>query len=160
VNWAEFEEAAPELATRGREAIEQFKFVFIGTVRPDGGPRVNPVEAYFVDGHLAMNMMWRSLKALDLLRDPRILVHSPVTTREAEEGEFKIRGRAVPIEDERLREAVADTFEREIDWRPPEESHYFTVEVESAAFVRYEDGDQHLTVWTPGRGLTRAVRAG
>jgi Pyridoxamine 5'-phosphate oxidase len=160
VNWAEFEQAAPELAARGRAAIERFKFVYIGTVRRDGGPRVNPVEAYFVDDHLAMNMMWRSLKALDLLRDPRILVHSPVTSRDAEEGEFKIRGRAVPIEDERLRDAVADTFEQEIDWRPPERSHYFEIEVESAAFVVYEEGDQHLTLWTPERGLSRSVKPG
>jgi Pyridoxamine 5'-phosphate oxidase len=160
LDWSEFEAVAPELAAHGRAAIERFNFVFVGTLRRDGAPRINPVEAYFVGGSLAMNMMWRSLKALDLLRDPRILVHSPVTSRDGDEGEFKIRGRGLPIDDERLREAVADRFEREIDWRPPEKSHYFTVDVESAAFVRYLDGDQHMTIWTPEHGESHSVRPG
>jgi hypothetical protein len=160
VNWSEFEQAAPELAARGRETIERFDLVLIGTLRSDGGPRINPVEAYFVNDHLAMNMMWRSRKALDLLRDPRILVHSVITSREGKEGEFKLRGRALSIGEKGLREALADTFERKIDWRPPEESHYFWVDIESAAFVFYQDGDQHMMLWTPERGLTRSVQAG
>lgn len=36
--WADLEEAAPELAALGRERIEQFRFVFIRTLRRDGGP--------------------------------------------------------------------------------------------------------------------------
>jgi hypothetical protein len=45
VNWAEFERAVPELAALGRERIERFNFVLIGTPRRDGAPRINPVEA-------------------------------------------------------------------------------------------------------------------
>jgi hypothetical protein len=107
-----------------------------------------------------MNMMSRSRKALDLLRDPRILVHSPITRREGDESEFKLRGRALPIEDAALRRAVSDTFVEKIDWRPPEESHFFAVDIASAAFVIYQEGDQHMTVWSPERGLTRSVRQG
>jgi hypothetical protein len=160
VNWAEFERAAPELAARGRERIEHFDFVLVGTLRRDGAPRINPVEAYLVGDHLAMNMMRRSRKALDLLRDPRILVHSVITRREGDEGELKLHGRAVPIDDEELRGAIADTFERKIDWRPSDQSHFFSVDIESAAFVVYEDGDQHMISWTPERGLRRSTRPG
>jgi hypothetical protein len=39
-------------------------------------------------------MLWQSKKATDLRRDPRILVHSVVTSRDGGEGEFKIRGTA------------------------------------------------------------------
>jgi hypothetical protein len=46
-----------------------------GTLTKDGSPRVTPVEAYILDGHLVSNMIPRSLKALDLLRDPRVYVH-------------------------------------------------------------------------------------
>ena len=60
LRWADFEVAASELATLGRERFERFGFLFVGTVRRDGGPRVNPVEAYVVDGHLVLNMMWHS----------------------------------------------------------------------------------------------------
>ena len=158
MKWAHFERAAPELAALGRERIERFNFVLIGTLRSDGAPRINPVEAYVVDGHLTMNMMWRSWKALDLLRDPRILVHSVITRREGDEGEFKLRGRALAIADPDLRDAIADTFEEKIDWRPPDKSHFFWVDIESAAFVIYDEGDQHMTVWSPQRGISRSVR--
>jgi hypothetical protein len=119
----------------------------IGTVRRDGGPRVNPVEAYIVDGHLLANMMPRSLKALDLLRDPRVFVHTLITSKDGEEGEFKVRGSALPLEDSTLRTALDDVFDAKIQWRPPPDSHYFEFVIDSAAWVRYEDGEQHVQRW-------------
>ena len=83
LTWAELETAAPDIMARGQELLERFQFVFVGTLTKDGSPRVNPCEAYVIDGHLLLNMMPRSLKALDLLRDPRIYVHTPVTSKEA-----------------------------------------------------------------------------
>jgi hypothetical protein len=136
----------------GRERFERFGFLFVGTVRADGGPRVNPVEAYVVDGHLVLNLMRRSRKALDLLRDPRIYRHTPITDRLGSPGGFKAAGRAVPIEDPRLWEAAADVIEARIDWRPPKRSHSFTVEVDRAAFITYdEDGTQHVKRWRHGQ---------
>ena len=147
MRWAEFERAAPHIAARGRERIERFDCVMVGTVRRDGGPRVNPVEAYIVDGHLLLNMMPRSHKALDLLRDDRIFVHTLITSRAGDEGEFKLRGRAPTLDDTHLRTQLDDLFERRIEWRPPADSHYFDVRPESAAFVRYGDGRQELSRW-------------
>jgi hypothetical protein len=43
-------------------------------------------------------MMWQSRKALDLLRDPRCVVHSTVTDRAGTEGDVKVYGRAVPVD--------------------------------------------------------------
>ena len=97
-------------------------------------------------------MVWRSLKALDLLRDPRVFVHTVVVGREAAEGEFKVRGRAVTVEDAGLREAISDAFEEAIDWRPPEQSHFFSVDIESVAFVAWEDGEQRMRRWSRERG--------
>jgi hypothetical protein len=152
LRWAEFEAAASELAMLGRERFERFGFLFVGTVRKDGGPRVNPVEAYVVDGHLVLNMMWHSRKALDLLRDPRIYLHTPITDRLGAPGEFKAAGRAVPIEDPGLWEAAADVIEAAIDWRPPKRSHFFTVAVDRAAFITYDpDGTQHVKRWRRGQ---------
>src|SRR5207302_10514377 len=71
MNWAEFSAAAPELAEFGRERIESTRMVTLGTIRGDGWPRVSPCEAYIVERDLLLGMMWRSKKALDLLRDPR-----------------------------------------------------------------------------------------
>ncbi len=148
LRWVDFEQASPELAELGRTRFERFGFLFVATVRSDGGPRVNPVEAYVVDGHLILNMMWSSLKAKDLLRDPRAYLHTPITDRLGAPGEFKLTGRALPIEDPALRKAAADVIEAKIDWRPPERSHFFTIDVERAAFITYdEDGTKHVKLW-------------
>ena len=82
LTWEELEQAAPEIAANGRELLERFQFVLVGTLTKDGSPRITPVEAYVIDGHLLANMIPRSLKARDLLRDPRLYVHAPVTTKE------------------------------------------------------------------------------
>jgi hypothetical protein len=120
LTWAELETAAPDITARGRELLERFQFVFVGTLTKDGSPRVNPCEAYVIDGHLLLNMMPRSLKALDLLRDPRIYVHTPVTSKEASEsGEFKLAGSAPVLEDVGLRRKLDDLFWQMIQWRRP-----------------------------------------
>ncbi|HZC29611.1 MAG TPA: pyridoxamine 5'-phosphate oxidase family protein, partial [Gaiellaceae bacterium] len=135
--------------------IERFDCVMVGTVTKDGRPRVNPVEAYILDGHLLMNMMAGSLKAVDLLRDPRIFVHTLVTSKAGTEGEFKIVGHARLLENEPLLVSFADFLEHKINWRPPPESHSFDVAVERVAFVRYDpDGTQHIRRWPDRRSRT------
>jgi hypothetical protein len=159
--WADFEEAAPELARLGRERLEQFGFVFVATIRKDGGPRVNPAEAHIVDGHLALCMVPRSLKALDLLRDPRAFLHTPVVERFlGTPGEFKLRGRAIEIGERSLRQAVARTLELKSEWRPPDDWHYFTLDIEAAAFLRYDEEQEvhRMLRWTPERGVEAATR--
>ncbi|HEY8492219.1 MAG TPA: pyridoxamine 5'-phosphate oxidase family protein, partial [Dehalococcoidia bacterium] len=94
MEWQEFEAAAPALARLGRERMEGPRLVLVGTIRKDGTPRISPVEPLILAGRLYLGMMWRSTKALDLLRDPRCLVHSIITGKEGTEGEFKLRGRA------------------------------------------------------------------
>jgi hypothetical protein len=145
----------------GRERIERFGFVFIGTLRKDGGPRVNPVEAHFVEGHLAHAMMKGSVKALDLLRDRRAYLHTPILDAGlGAPGEFKLRVRAVPVTDERLRAAIADAVEQRGGWRPPDDWHFFTMDVESAAFHDYDqEADVHVVKrWTPERGYESGTR--
>src|SRR5215212_6990690 len=108
LTWSELEDAAPEIAAYGRELLERYQFVFVGTLTKDRRPRVTPCEAYVIDGHLLLNMMPRSLKALDLLRDPRIYVHTPVKSKDAGEGEFKLAGIASVLYDTELRGKLDD----------------------------------------------------
>ena len=142
--WDELEVTTPEIASLGRELLEQFQFLFFGTLAKDGSPRVNPAEAYIVDGHLLTNMMRGSLKALDLLRDPRVYVHTPVTSKEGILGEFKVAGRAVVLEDATLKRKLDDLFWQMIEWRPDPDSHYFEILAERAAYHRYGDDEKHL----------------
>ena len=148
-SWAELELVAPEITALGRDLLDRFQFVLVGTLTKDGSPRVNPCEAYVIDGHLLLNMMPRSLKALDLLRDPRIYVHTPVTSKDGTGGEFKLAGRAPALEDDELRGKLDDLFWQMIQWRPAPDSHYFEVLVERVAYHRY--GDEGTVLRWPAR---------
>jgi predicted pyridoxine 5'-phosphate oxidase superfamily flavin-nucleotide-binding protein len=97
--WPAFKETAPELAAKAEELFEETGVILVGTIRKDGSPRISPVEPLFVDGELLLGMMWQSLKALDLLRDPRCTVHNCITDRMAPHGEFKLHGVAADIQD-------------------------------------------------------------
>ena len=150
LTWEELERAAPELAAHGRELIERFQFVLVGTLTKDGSPRINPVEAYIIDGHLLVNMIPRSLKALDLLRDPRVYVHAPVTAKEGSP-EFKLAGRAEVLESDALRRKLDDLFWEMIEWRPAPDSHYFELLAQRAAWVAYGDDVQRSIRWREGQ---------
>jgi len=151
LTWQELEQAAPEIAARGRELIERYQFVLVGTLTKDGSPRITPVEAYVIDGHLLVNMIPNSLKARDLLRDPRVYVHAPVTGKEGSP-EFKLAGRAEVLEDQTLRQKLDDLFWEMIQWRPAPDSHYFELLAERAAYVTYDEGQHSIRWWLGGEG--------
>src|SRR6202022_2176108 len=88
------ERPQPRRAGLGRRRLLERGVVLVATIRGDGTPRVSPVEPFVLDGQLWLSMLWQSRKAADLLRDPRILVHSAITNRDGGEGEFKLRGTA------------------------------------------------------------------
>src|SRR4051812_21778083 len=99
-------------------------------MRRDDTPRLSPVEPLLLDGDLWLSMMWQSRKAHDLLRDDRMLLHSIVTTREGTEGEVKVRGRAIAIDDRKVRAPYCDAV-AVLGWRPEEPwFHLFRVEID------------------------------
>jgi hypothetical protein len=104
-----------------------------------------------------------SVKALDLLRDPRAYLHTPVLDWErGTPGEFKARARAraVPVEDAELRSAIADAVARRGGYRPPEDWHFFALQIEGAAFHDYveAEGVHRFDRWTPERGYEASTR--
>jgi hypothetical protein len=155
MRWDEFAAACPELAALGEERLRERELCLVGTLRRNGWPRISPVEPEFVDGELMLGMMWRSPKALDLLRDPRLVVHSVVSDRMGSEGDFKLYGRAVSIEDSDRRTRYREALKARIDWEPEEPNyHVFAVDVDSAGFVIFS-GDRYGLAWDPERGLRR-----
>ncbi len=159
MNWSAFAEAAPELARFGEERFKSTGLALVGTIRKDGLPRISPVEPLIVDGQLYLGMMWRSRKALDLLRDPRCLVQTTVCHREDPAGELKLRGRAVAVDDADAIERYCQALYEAINWRPEGRFHLFTLEIESAAFIKYlENGDQQLIEWRPGSPARERLR--
>jgi len=158
VEWSELERRQPGLAGLGRRRLLEPGVVLVATIRGDGTPRISPVEPYVLDGVLWLSMLWRSRKAADLLRDPRVLVHSVVTGRDGGEGEFKIRGTARAERDPDQWRRYAAAVAASLGWSPePGRFHLFAVGIGDVTFIRYDDatGDQHVARWPPPREFIR-----
>ena len=148
VTWEQFSEKDGELAAIGEWQFGRTGLALVGTLRRDGWPRISPVEPFIVNGQLYLGMMWRSRKALDLLRDPRCVVHSTVSDRLGSEGEFKVYGRAVEVSDLDERKRFADVVFAAIGYRPEEPAfHCFAIAVESVAYTKLEDDRLVHRVW-------------
>jgi hypothetical protein len=105
-------------------------------------------------------MMWRSMKALDLLRDPRVVVHSITSNRMGTEGDVKLYGRVVDEREPNVRAAFRDAIKARIDWAPDEPNyHCFSVDVSSAGYIRFGD-DAVALAWDAERGLRSLPRPG
>jgi Pyridoxamine 5'-phosphate oxidase len=160
VRWDEFARACPELAALGEGRLRARELCLVGTLRPNGYPRISPVEPDFVDGELMLGMMWRSPKVFDLRRDPRCVVHSVVSDRMGTEGDFKLYGRAVDVPDPPRRARYRETIKARIDWAPDEPKfHLFAIDVESAGFVVFGKEGYGLA-WDPSDGLRRWTMSG
>jgi hypothetical protein len=161
VTWDEFEAACPEIAGLARERFTKDELVMLGTTRPDGSPRVSPCEVDFAAGHLFLGMMWQSQKARDLLRDPRITVHSVPSDKMNPGGDVKLYGRAVDVMDADLRAAFREEIMRRIDWAPDEPNyHLFSLDVERAGFISFGDHNERAMAWDPARGLRQIPHPG
>jgi hypothetical protein len=117
-SWRAFRVAAPELGSKAEALFERSGVILLGTVRKDGSPRISPVEPLIVGHDLYLGMMWQSLKALDLLRDPRCALHSSISDRMAREGEFKLHGRVSEVRDMEERARYCAALKAKIGWRP------------------------------------------
>jgi Pyridoxamine 5'-phosphate oxidase len=160
MRWDAFERACPEIGELARERFERDQLVMLGTIRRDGSPRVSPCECDFGAGRLFVSMMWRSRKALDLLRDPRIVLHSVTTNKDGTDGDVKIYGRSVDEQDADVRAAFREAIRRRIDWAPDEpEYHCFSVDVTAAGYVRF-GGQAEAVAWDEERGVRRLPSPG
>src|SRR5215510_5613188 len=119
MHWRDLSEDAPHLAAIVRERLVGPGVLLVATVRADGTARLSPVEPLILDGDLWLSMMWQSRKVVDLARDDRVLLHSVVTNREATEGEVKLRGRALAVEDLAVRARYVEAVAA-LGWQPEE----------------------------------------
>src|SRR5687768_2535458 len=129
VTWSEFQEEAPDLCGVGEELFARTGLALIGSSRKDGSPRISPCEPYVIDGDLYLGMMWQSKKALDLVRDPRCVVHSTVSDKKGTEGEFKAYGRAVDVPEPARRQAYCRTLQEQLGWAPEGDFHLFALDL-------------------------------
>jgi Pyridoxamine 5'-phosphate oxidase len=124
VRWSDLEDWQPRLAEVGRRKLLDPGVVLVATIRRDGAPRVSAVEPFVAGGELWLSMMLGSTKAKDLTRDPQVLVHSVITSRDGGEGEFKVRGTARAETGRQMQHRYAAAVADSLGWRPiPGEFH-------------------------------------
>lgn len=150
MRWGDLEQQQPRFAALGRRRLIEPGVVLVGTIRRDGTPRISPVEPLRWDGELWLSMLDGSLKATDLIRDPRLIVHSVVTSRDGAAGEYKVRGRVIAERSPHRLRDYAEAVTAQLGWTPePGRFHLFSVDIDDVSFIRYEEktGDQFVTRW-------------
>jgi hypothetical protein len=149
VSWGGLELSAPELYELGRLRLVETRLALLATLQRDGGPRVSPIEPYFTGTELLFGALHWSLKARDLLRDPRCALHSVVTGPDNGEAEFKLYGHAHQA-DESLRRSCLDGW-----WNAdtPHDAIVFVMRIERAASIEWHLETTEMVVrrWS-GRG--------
>src|SRR3954471_5558634 len=119
--WADLQAQRPDLVERATALLYQFGvgLAFLGTVRPDGGPRLHPMCPILHDAGLYA-LLIPSPKARDLRRDPRYALHA--FPPEDNEDAIYLTGEVIARDgDTALRRAIDDQFlaERSMTERPP-----------------------------------------
>jgi hypothetical protein len=158
-SWQEVEAAVPELAGSVRAAFDAHKHKVLATLRAGGSPRVSGNELTFKDGEAWLGMMHGSVKALDLLRDPRLAIHSATADAELKMGDAKLSGRAIEVADPEIKRSFGDDAADDAA-EPAEEYHLFRIDITEVSIVRIGDPPDHLVIesWSPGPGYRRTER--
>jgi Pyridoxamine 5'-phosphate oxidase len=145
-SWQEFEAEAPELAAKARSFLDAGKHKTIATLRKDGSPRISGTECEIVDGRLQFGAMWRGVKALDLLRDPRFALHSASADPPDWPGDAKVAGT--------VSETVVDSEEHGGRY------HLFTCDITEVVVLGLNEDRTKMVIesWHEGRGLSHLER--
>jgi Pyridoxamine 5'-phosphate oxidase len=157
MRWRDFQERESEIALAGVQRFQRARLALLGTLQLDGWPRISPVEPLFISEDLVLGMIWKSKKALDLLRDPRCVLHSVVTDPDANEGELKLRGRAIPVSEGQYVEFIRAKWQ--LGLGAP--LHVFWIDILSASLTTYDFNQGLMLVkrWHNEGGSSEARRA-
>jgi hypothetical protein len=152
-SWGEVEAEAPDLAALASGFFDRHVHKLLATLRRDGSPRISGIETTFAGGELWLGMMWRSVKALDLLRDPRFALHSGSDDPPGWPGDAKVAGRAEEVTDPERAAVVTGNA-------PSSRAHVFRCDVTELVVVRLNESRDRLFIesWHSGRGVERHER--
>ncbi|HVF13250.1 MAG TPA: hypothetical protein VM942_01555, partial [Acidimicrobiales bacterium] len=100
-----------------------------------------------------------SLKAVDLLRDPRFALHNATTDKNVSEGDAKIGGAAVAVGDEAEFARYLEAFAAATGYAPPPGSfHLFKADVREVSTVKPAGDHLDIEVWKQGRPVRTIER--
>jgi hypothetical protein len=155
--WEQFTEAAPrisEIFARRHQAAG--RLCMLATQRADGYPRISPLEPTIIDGELRLAGMTGARKFADLVRDPRLCLHTATVDTQVGDGDAKLWGIAHEVTDPvARRQFVEALFEQTgFDMREHEftsADHLFTVQITGASAVEVDGDHLDITIWHPGK---------
>lgn len=97
--WREFSAFVPAFAGTVRSGLESGPYALLGSIRSDGHPRISGVIVTFSDDELWVGVPAGSVKSGDLVREPKMSLHSSVSVSPTEQGDVKLHGVAVPVDE-------------------------------------------------------------
>lgn len=159
--WGEFELAAPRIAEIfDRRHVACGNLCLLATLRSDGSPRISPMEPRRFEGHLVMAGMPGTTKFRDLGRDPRFCLHTATVDTQVSEGDAKVWGTVVDLQDLALHERFAQALFDEIgmDLRGQRFQPFYVAEITSASSVELRNGHLEITVWKQGEPERTVVK--
>ncbi len=143
--WQDVVGMVPDLAAVVEERFTAHRHHTMATLRRDGSPRISGTEVVFADGDVLIGSMPGAVKARDLLRDPRIALHSHSEDPDDDDpaawsGDAKLSGRAVRVD--RAGAAGGDALGAE----------WFRLEVAEIVTTVVGSTGEHLVIthWRPG----------
>ncbi len=160
--WSEVAVEVPDLAARTQARFESTGLALIATLRRDGSPRISGVEPLFGHGEVWLGMMPDSRKAIDLQRDGRCALHAATADKEVKEGDAKLSGVAIQVDDEathaRYRAAFAEATGNDLSGFG--DFPLFRVDVRDLAMISLAPERDALLIehWSPDAGYTRTRR--
>jgi hypothetical protein len=157
MRWSEIAANQPVLGAIAHDKLIKPGALLVGTVTRDGSARISGAEPLVMEDELWLSMMQTSMKARDLHRDPRILLHSLVNGPEAAP-EVKVRGSVVEETGRDVQERYAAAAGAELGWRPVVgQFALFRVDVRDVTYIGFdaETGAQHVARWPSGTEYLR-----
>jgi len=157
MKWSQIAAGEPALGAVAFDRLIRPGVLLVGTVRRDGSARISGAEPLIMDGDLWLSMMRTSAKAMDLARDPRILLHSIVTGPEPA-AEVKVRGTVRAEDDHDVQRRYAAAVCAQIGWRPVVGRFtLFAADVDDVTYIGYDadTAGQHVARWPTGLEYVR-----
>ncbi|MCW2608105.1 MAG: Pyridoxamine 5-phosphate oxidase-related FMN-binding protein [Frankiales bacterium] len=144
-SWSEVPEA---LRVEAERFLALHVHKTMATLRADGSPRISGTELSVRDGELWFGSMPGALKARDLLRDPRVALHSGSEDPPAWAGDAKVAGLAVP----------STEWARGVGEGEQGEADLFRLDVQEVSVVVLAGDHLEVSWWRPGQPVQTVQR--
>lgn len=158
-SWIDVSRAAPDLSATVQQRFDIQGVALLATLRRDGSPRIGGLEPLFADGELWLGMMPGSRKADDLRRDERFALHSTIADKKAVDGDARISGRAVMVDDNDVKAAFAAAFAAANGYSPGDGPFELVrADIGEIMFLKPEGDHLTITWWTERDGIHTVER--